>query len=490
MRQSRIHGLLAKREDGKLASTTGALAVALICSCVTACGPLKGTGKPYSPSALPNVDAQSSQSGDASGSHKEGDAKGALSLSFESSILPIVKARCLPCHASEGATVQEDFQLDTHHAVGSKLGWQGTRSIGETVAESVKTSVEGGRMPPAGSAKLADGEKATLLNWVKLGALDRWTSGGKADDKPLNAGDGSTNFIQPSSANTAVDARRHFLIEFDMDAAGATSWKFGYSMEKGKLGKESSLREVFDKTTDFDFSRGLAAGEYFFYAVVSGNVQWAKGSVLNKGGGSTSGGGSGNLVTFRIPMGTGNGAWNMKNAPISLSVGDTLRIFNDDNVRHVLHTNNNSPCAHQDANTGMPGSSYDCVIAPGYSSVPADQTTSPTYDHVGGGGALWIQTVASNLIVFRIPLGTGNGAWNMQASAVMVTPGKTLRIFNDDSVNHILHTNGNMPCGHQNTATGQPGTFYDCVIAAGFNPATSRTYDHVGGGGDLFLKTQ
>ena len=161
---NRVIQLLTRLKRVAPATVTGAVAIALISSVVAACGPLKGTGRAANPSSsFPSVDALSGQSGDASGSSKEsgskvGDDAVALSLSFESSILPIVKARCMPCHASESATVQEDFQLDTHHAVGSKLGWQGMRSIGESVADSAKTTIESGRMPPAGSPQ--------LLEWV------------------------------------------------------------------------------------------------------------------------------------------------------------------------------------------------------------------------------------------------------------------------------------------------------------------------------------
>jgi hypothetical protein len=84
-------------------------------------------------------------------------------------------------------------------------------------------------------------------------------------------------------------------------------------------------------------------------------------------------------------------------------------------------------------------------------------------------------------VVFRIPAGTGTSPWNSSTSPVLVFVGQTLRICNNDTRGHRLHTGGN-PCPHQPN-TSQPGQFYDCAInnTTGAN-ATSGivggTYDH------------
>jgi hypothetical protein len=52
-----------------------------------------------------------------------------------------------------------------------------------------------------------------------------------------------------------------------------------------------------------------------------------------------------------------------------------------------------------------------------------------------------------NVVIFRIKAGTGKASWNTEATEVDVKVGQVLRIVNDDSVPHRLHTNGK-PCPH------------------------------------------
>ena len=44
-------------------------------------------------------------------------------------------------------------------------------------------------------------------------------------------------------------------------------------------------------------------------------------------------------VVFRIKAETGNQPWNTAADPIRLKKGQTLRVFNDDNANHTIHTN-------------------------------------------------------------------------------------------------------------------------------------------------------
>ena len=83
----------------------------------------------------------------------------------------------------------------------------------------------------------------------------------------------------------------------------------------------------------------------------------------------------------------------------------------------------------------------------------------------------------SSRIEFHIPVGTGPGPWNTRDHAVMGVVGQTLRIYNDDSVNHRLHTNG-VPFQHPASGT-PPGTFSDFVLHDAFDLDTNPgLYDH------------
>lgn len=104
-----------------------------------------------------------------------------------------------------------------------------------------------------------------------------------------------------------------------------------------------------------------------------------------------------------------------------------------------------------------------CVVgAPG---VPGAPTPTPAPG-----------TPSATLVTFRIPAGTGKGPWNSAATVVKVNVGQTLRIVNDDTTVHRMHTNG-APCGHQpsDSATGQA---YDCVVSAPIAATTLGAYDH------------
>ncbi len=86
------------------------------------------------------------------------------------------------------------------------------------------------------------------------------------------------------------------------------------------------------------------------------------------------------------------------------------------------------------------------------------------------------QAADPTIVEFRIPAGTGNGAWNTRETIVAAEVGNVLRIFNDDTINHRLHTNGR-PCGHGPTIL--PGASFDCVVSRTYNPDTDGAlYDH------------
>jgi hypothetical protein len=92
-------------------------------------------------------------------------------------------------------------------------------------------------------------------------------------------------------------------------------------------------------------------------------------------------------------------------------------------------------------------------------------------------------------VVFRIPAATGSSPWNSSSSPVLAFVGQTVRICNNDSRGHRLHTGGN-PCPHQNN-TMMNGQFYDCSIrsTAGANATTGivgGTYNHDVGDNAVF----
>jgi hypothetical protein len=85
----------------------------------------------------------------------------------------------------------------------------------------------------------------------------------------------------------------------------------------------------------------------------------------------------------------------------------------------------------------------------------------------------------ANIVVFRIKSGTGTKIWNTKAEMLLLKRGQTLRLVNDDTVNHRLHTNG-APCDHGTAFA--PGEQFDCQLDDNFDPgARSPLYDHIAG---------
>ena len=121
--------------------------------------------------------------------------------------------------------------------------------------------------------------------------------------------------------------------------------------------------------------------------------------------------------------------------------------------------------AARDAITPAPGTGSD-VVAPTPTPAPAPDVVVPTQD--------------PNIVEFHIKAGTGKSPWNTAAETVIVKVGQTLRLINDDSVTHRLHTGGS-PCPHGDNFA--PGKTYDCVVTKTIDPAKTpgATYDHIAG---------
>lgn len=96
----------------------------------------------------------------------------------------------------------------------------------------------------------------------------------------------------------------------------------------------------------------------------------------------------------------------------------------------------------------------------------------------------------SDVVEFRIKAGTGSGPWNTRETMVTVKVGQTLRIVNDDSTVHRLHTGG-APCPHQPGSGLKNGEEYLCKIERTLDVGNGRpaTYDHISGqNASFFLK--
>lgn len=83
------------------------------------------------------------------------------------------------------------------------------------------------------------------------------------------------------------------------------------------------------------------------------------------------------IVEFHIAKGTGQGPWNTRATLVTVKVGQVLRIVNDDDIAHTLHTFGR-PCDHQGAES-RPGEFYDCEI-----TTTADPDVDLMYDHFFG----------------------------------------------------------------------------------------------------------
>jgi hypothetical protein len=96
------------------------------------------------------------------------------------------------------------------------------------------------------------------------------------------------------------------------------------------------------------------------------------------------------LIEFHIPAGTGGNPWNTRDTAVQGVVGQTLRIHNDDNVPHRLHTSG-APFPHA-ANDTLPGTFSDVVLTQPYGL----DTMPGIYDHNFGQTArFWINVKAA-----------------------------------------------------------------------------------------------
>jgi hypothetical protein len=83
-------------------------------------------------------------------------------------------------------------------------------------------------------------------------------------------------------------------------------------------------------------------------------------------------------------------------------------------------------------------------------------------------------TSSDGTVEFRIAAGTGSKPWNSQSEPLKLKVGQKLKIINDDSTAHWLHTDG-APCGHGNNTQANGGS-YTCVLS---RPFSGDLHDHL-----------
>lgn len=89
-----------------------------------------------------------------------------------------------------------------------------------------------------------------------------------------------------------------------------------------------------------------------------------------------------------------------------------------------------------------------------------------------------------NMIVnFNITAGTARNSWNTQATMVETFIGQTLRLTNQDTIAHQLHTGGR-PFAHGQSIAA--GTNRDMRVAQAYTAANGNLYDHIAGANARF----
>ena len=98
--------------------------------------------------------------------------------------------------------------------------------------------------------------------------------------------------------------------------------------------------------------------------------------------------GSTGIIVFHIPAGTGTQSWNKRESAIVATVGNTLRIVNDDSVPHRPHTSG-IPFPHPSADI-LPGQAADFLLQSPFDS----GASQPLNDHNAGPEAqFWINVL-------------------------------------------------------------------------------------------------
>lgn len=76
------------------------------------------------------------------------------------------------------------------------------------------------------------------------------------------------------------------------------------------------------------------------------------------------------------------GHWNTPDTAVYAKVGDRLVITNHDEVDHVLHTSEKTPCPHGSLSEPMqPGESWSCILTTPFNAMEADELSMTKSHH-------------------------------------------------------------------------------------------------------------
>ena len=112
-------------------------------------------------------------------------------------------------------------------------------------------------------------------------------------------------------------------------------------------------------------------------------------------------------VVFRIAAGTNSSPWNSSASPVIVNVGQTMRVCNDDNVAHQMHTDG-VPCPHQPS-TMAKGQFYDCPISVSTGVNATTGTFNNLYDHNLGTNAAFYVKPYNGVMLYADTTKTSNG---------------------------------------------------------------------------------
>lgn len=89
------------------------------------------------------------------------------------------------------------------------------------------------------------------------------------------------------------------------------------------------------------------------------------------------------------------------------------------------------------------------------------------------------RTATQDIVPFHIAPGTGDKPWNTPQKPIVASVGQTIRFYNDDDIQHFLHTPGS-PCPHPEEGF-EPGETFDCVVSKPHDASHHDIYDHIQG---------
>ena len=92
------------------------------------------------------------------------------------------------------------------------------------------------------------------------------------------------------------------------------------------------------------------------------------------------------------------------------------------------------------------------------------------------------------IVTFNIMKDAEMADWNTKETMIMLKVGDVLKLVNNDTVVHAMHTNGS-PCSH--TPDIEPGESYNAKMTSTYNPMKmGPLYDHYHSGSKFWLMVE